>query len=112
MFLTLDLLDAADVKNQQEIADHLGLTKAAVSRHITTARNRGWLSSEPSSGSRRENTVALTSAGQDLVQRGRRYRSIAERRAAEELGAEDLLRTAKTLDRLSADLEQRLRAEA
>lgn len=106
-FLILDMLDGTSAGSQQEIADHLGLTKAAVSRHIATARERGWLDAGPSPASRRENNVALTAAGRELVERGRSHRAKAELRAAEALGAEELRRTAQTLERLCALLEER-----
>lgn len=110
MFLILDMLAGAEGMSQQAIADHLGLTKAAVSRHIATARDRGWLRTWPSSASRRENSVALTPAGQALVKRGRRHRTDTERHAADVLGADELRRTARTLEQLCALLEERLRA--
>jgi DNA-binding MarR family transcriptional regulator len=80
-----------------------------VSRHIAAARHRGWLNAEPSSTSRRENSVALTVTGRELVERGRHHRAKAERWAAGVLGARQLQRTAETLDRLCALLEERLR---
>lgn len=109
-FLILDMVAAADAHgmSQQAIADQLGLTKAAVSRHIATARDRGWLRAEPSSASRRENIVALTTAGQVLIERGRRHRTEAERHAVEILGEAELQRTAQTLERLCVLLEKRL----
>jgi DNA-binding MarR family transcriptional regulator len=111
MFLILDMLadTGADGMSQQAIADRLGLTKAAVSRHIAIARDRGLLSAEPSSASRRENSVALTEAGRELVERGRHHRAEAGRRAADVLGAGELQRTAQTLERLCALLEEHLR---
>lgn len=111
MFLILDLLaDAgADPLSQQAIVDRLGLTKAAVSRHIAAGREQGWLRAESSAASRRENSVVLTAAGRRLVQRGRRHRDRAEERAAERLGARELQRTAHTLERLCTFLEERLR---
>jgi DNA-binding MarR family transcriptional regulator len=109
MFLILDMLDGAGARSQQEIADHLGLTKAAVSRHIATARDRGWLDARPSPASRRENSVTLTAAGAELVEQGRRHRAEAELQAVEALGAGELLRTAQTLERLCALLEERVR---
>lgn len=111
MFLILDLLARAHEGGiaQQAIADQLGLTKAAVSRHIAAARDQGWLSAGPSPASRRENRVALTPAGRELVERGRGLRAEAERHAVEALGEEELQRTAQTLERLCALLEVRLR---
>src|ERR1039457_4627671 len=104
MFLILDMLASADAgsMSQQAIADQLGLTKAAVSRHIATARARGWLSAGPSPTSRRENSVALTAAGRELVKQGRHHRAESERQVIEVLGAGELQRTAHALERLCA----------
>jgi DNA-binding MarR family transcriptional regulator len=110
MFLILDMLNSADAAgtSQQEIADHLGLTKAAVSRHIATARARGWLSAALSPISRRENVITLTAAGRELVELGRHHRTESERQAVRTLGAEELQRTARVLERLCTLLEDRL----
>lgn len=110
MFLILDMLarGAAGGISQQAIADQLGLTKAAVSRHLAAARDRGWLSAHPSPASRRENSITLTPLGRELVGQGRQQRAKAERQAAGALGAAELRRTAQTLERLCALLEQRL----
>jgi len=109
MFLVLDLLATGpDSVSQQAIADEIGLTKAAVSRHIATARARGWLSVGPSPGSRRENSVTLSPVGRELVNQGRRHRAESERQAIEALGAGELQRTAHTLEQMCALLEQRL----
>lgn len=110
MFLILDMLTGTDTDGmpQQAIADHLGLTKAAVSRHIATARDRAWLRANPSSTSRRENSIALTAAGRELVEQGRRHRAEAEQQAIEALGTQELQRTAQTLELLCALLEKRL----
>jgi DNA-binding MarR family transcriptional regulator len=110
MFMILDHLADAETGpiSQQAIADRLGLTKAAVSRHMVTGRENGWLRAESSSASRRENSVVLTPAGRRLVQRGHRHRDHAEDLAAERLGSRDLRRAAQTLERLCAFLEERL----
>jgi DNA-binding MarR family transcriptional regulator len=109
MFLILDLIACATAgsMSQQAIAGQLGLTKAAVSRHIAAARDRGWLTTAPSPDSRRENSVALTAAGLKLVEQGRQIRAGAERQATEVLGAGELRRTAQTLEKLCAFLEER-----
>lgn len=111
MFLVLDMLGSGGPGGvtQQAIADYLGLTKAAVSRHIAAARDRGWLHASPSAASRRENSVTLTAAGRELVQRGRQHRAESERQAIDALGSGELHRTARTLEQLCALLEQRLR---
>lgn len=109
-FLILDMLadTGGDGMSQQAIADHLGLTKAAVSRHIAAACDRGWLSARTSPVSRRENSIDLTAEGRKLVERGRDRRAEAERQAAEALGMEELQRTAQVLEHLCTLLEKRL----
>ena len=111
MFLVLDMLEYSGPGGvtQQAIADHLGLTKAAVSRHIATARARGWLHASPSAASRRQNSVTLTTAGRELVKQARRHRAESERQVTGALGAAELHRAARILEELCTLLEQRLR---
>jgi DNA-binding MarR family transcriptional regulator len=112
VFLILDLLNDADSSgiSQREIADRIGSTKAAVSRHVATAQERGWLDAKPSATSRRENTITLTPAGRKLVERGRRHRSDAAREATVALGRREMETATQTLARLAEFLEQRLRS--
>lgn len=70
-FLVLSVVDAhPGPLSQQAVADRLGLTKGTVSRQIDSAVNAGWMTVEVSARTRRENSVALTAAGTDLVRRG------------------------------------------
>ncbi|VVJ17193.1 Uncharacterised protein [Amycolatopsis camponoti] len=87
LFLVLrSIADAGDVSpSQQEIADLLSLTKGAVSRHVETARRRGWLAVTTSSASRREHALTLTPAGQSLVKDG-----LAVQREYERLGGKHM----------------------
>ena len=55
---------------QTAIADHLGLTKATVSRLIEQGSRAGWISVGPDPASRRSRLISLTAAGEDLVRRG------------------------------------------
>lgn len=109
-FLILDMLADAGVHgiSQQAIADHLGLTKAAVSRHVLAAQQDGWLAAHRSPASRRENAVTLTAAGRKLVRRGRRHRADAARRVAAGLGVREMDRAALMLEQLCTMLEQRV----
>src|SRR3569833_4579151 len=68
LFLVLRSIAAAGEvpPSQQEIADLLSLTKGAVSRHVETARHRGWLAVATSAASRREHTLTLAPAGPTL----------------------------------------------
>jgi len=93
--------------SQQMLADHLGLTKAAVSRHIISAERQGWLTTN-TEHSRREHSLALTTTGRSLIARGRVVQDAAERRIVQALSAQRLDVTAATLSELSAMLERRL----
>jgi DNA-binding MarR family transcriptional regulator len=112
LFLVLrSIADAGEVPpSQQDIADLLSLTKGAVSRHVETARQRGWLTVATSAASRREHTVTLTPAGQSLVTEG-----LAVQHEYERLGDEHLtdaamsttIRTLKTICELLENEERR-----
>lgn len=93
--------------SQHMLADHLGLTKAGVSRHIISAERQGWLTTN-NERSRREHSLALTTSGRSLIARGRAVQDSAERRTVHALGAQRLEMTAATLAELSVMLEQRL----
>jgi DNA-binding MarR family transcriptional regulator len=70
-FLVLSVVDAhPGPLSQQAVADRLGLTKGTVSRQIDSAVTAGWMTVRVSDRTRRENAVALTPAGTDLVRRG------------------------------------------
>lgn len=70
-FLVLSVVDAypGDL-NQQAIADRLGLTKGTVSRQLDAATTAGLMTVRPAAHTRRENTVALTSVGTEVVRKG------------------------------------------
>lgn len=95
--------------SQQTLANHLGLTKAAVSRHILSVERQGWLTTK-AGRSRREHSLALTSGGRALIARGRAVQDAAEDWAVAALGAQRLEATTATLLQLSTMLEQRLLA--
>jgi DNA-binding MarR family transcriptional regulator len=72
LFLVLRTIeDSGGAVSQQSIADALSLTKGAVSRHVATAEQNGWLTVAQSPLSRREHALALTPAGHALVAEGR-----------------------------------------
>lgn len=67
-FLLLRLIEMGDeMASQQLIADRLGIAKSAVSRHVDIARRNGWVQVEVSAQSRRQNSLALTAAGSQLL---------------------------------------------
>jgi len=112
MFLVLEaLVDAgSSALSQRDIADQLGLTKAAVSRHIAAGRDQGLLHADAAPKTRRQNSVVLTPKGRQLVARGRRQRGVAERRIIADIGVVELDHTAQVLERLCLNFESTLRA--
>jgi len=112
LFLVLrSIADAGEVPpSQQEIADLLSLTKGAVSRHVETARHRGWLAVATSAASRREHTLTLTPAGQSLVTEGLAVQGEYERLGGEHLtdaAMSTTIRTLKTICELLENEERR-----
>lgn len=70
-FLVLSVVDAyPGPLSQQAIADRLGLTKGTVSRQIDNAVAAGLMTVQVAAHTRRENAVALTSAGTAVVRDG------------------------------------------
>ena len=53
--------------SQQEIADHLGINKAAVSRHLNTLVQHKLILRETHPVTRQANTISITSAGVKLL---------------------------------------------
>jgi len=107
LFLVLrSIADAGEVPpSQQEIADLLSLTKGAVSRHIETARRRGWLAVATSSASRREHALTLTRAGRALVQDGLAVQHEYEGLGSAHLTDADVATTTRTLKTMCELLE-------
>ncbi|MEU4521571.1 MarR family transcriptional regulator [Amycolatopsis sp. NPDC024027] len=91
--------------SQQEIADLLSLTKGAVSRHIETARQRGWLAVETSSASRREHALTLTPAGRSVVKDGLKVHREYESLGGAHLTGTDIATTIRTLKTICELLE-------
>ena len=109
LFLVLHTIaDAGDegVQSQQWIAERLSLTKGAVSRHVATAVERGWLTAGSSPVSRREHAVALTAAGRALLDRGLAVQLERERLADSHLDAEDVAAAIRTLSIMCQLLER------
>jgi DNA-binding MarR family transcriptional regulator len=70
-FLVLSVVDAhPGPLSQQAVADRVGLTKGTVSRQIDQAVAAGLMTVRVAPHTRRENAVALTEAGTNLVRRG------------------------------------------
>ncbi|MFW0786628.1 MarR family winged helix-turn-helix transcriptional regulator [Gordonia sp. CPCC 206044] len=70
-FLVLSTIDAFPNRlNQQMIADRLGLTKSTVSRQVDNGVSAGLITVSAAAHSRRDNEIALTEAGTEMVRRG------------------------------------------
>ena len=70
-FMVLSAVDAhPGPLIQVAIAEHLGLTKATVSRLIEQGARQGWINVDPDPASRRSQLISLTDTGQTLVKQG------------------------------------------
>jgi DNA-binding MarR family transcriptional regulator len=105
-FLVLSVVDAhpGDL-SQQLIADRLGLTKGTVSRQIDNAVAAGLMTVEVSRRTRRENQVALTPAGEDLVRHGDAILREAQQTALPVVDDNDMAAALRVLSSLNASLD-------
>jgi DNA-binding MarR family transcriptional regulator len=97
--------------SQQLIADRLGIAKSAVSRHTDIARRNGWIQVEVSEQSRRQNSLALTPAGQQLLAQAKTLLERSEIQGFAGVPAADVegtIRTLKALHEILIDAEPRL----
>jgi DNA-binding MarR family transcriptional regulator len=70
-YMVLSVIDAHPVPLiQNAIADHLGLTKATVSRLIDQGARAGYIVVAPDPASRRSRLISLTQKGTDVVRTG------------------------------------------
>jgi DNA-binding MarR family transcriptional regulator len=105
-FLVLSVVDAYPGDfNQQAIADRLGLTKGTVSRQIDNAVAAGRMTVQVSERTRRENHIALTPAGQDLVRRGDALFRDAQRNVFPVIDGHDMAAALRVLSALNASLD-------
>jgi DNA-binding MarR family transcriptional regulator len=108
-FLLLRLIGmGAQMPSQQLIADRLGIAKSAVSRHIDIARRNGWIHVAVSAKSRRENSVALTPAGQQLLAEAKTLIEQSETQGFASLPAADIEATVRTLKALHQRLSEQV----
>jgi DNA-binding MarR family transcriptional regulator len=102
-FLVLSVVDAyPGAINQQAVADRLSLSKGTVSRQIETAVAAGLMTVTVSPSSRRENAVALTPRGTELVRRGDELLATVLERDMPALPAGEVAATVRTLGTLNA----------
>lgn len=113
VYLLLRTIDETPggVVSQQSLADQLGLTKGAVSRHVATAQQEGWLKTTDSPISRRENALVLTPEGKKLLKRARTVQADYERLTSERLNEADIEGAVKTLAVICELLEAEERKE-
>lgn len=108
-FLLLRLIEMGpQMPSQQLIADRLGVAKSAVSRHIDIARRTGWIQVEVSAQSRRQNSVALTPAGQQLLAQAKTLIETSELQGFADLPAADVKATIRTLKALHQKLNEQV----
>lgn len=91
--------------SQQALADHFGLTKAAISRHVAFAAEKGWLLARASPKSRRVHVLSLTPSGRKLVARGHALQREYEQLVLQRVGGDDLSATVRSLRALCETLE-------
>lgn len=109
-FLVISVVDAhPGPLSQQTVADRLGLTKGTVSRQIDAAVKAGWMTAEVSPHSRRENVLALTPAGTDLVRRGDAAFQQARGSALPELEPEEMRAAIRVLAAMNDTLDASIR---
>jgi DNA-binding MarR family transcriptional regulator len=112
-FLLLRLIGMGDqMPSQQLIADRLGIAKSAVSRHIDIARRNGWIHVEVSAQSRRQNSLALTPAGQQLLAEAKTLIEQSEIQGFAGLPAADIEATIRTLKALHQKLSEHVLTQA
>lgn len=112
-FLLLRLIGMGDqMPSQQLIADRLGIAKSAVSRHIDIARRNGWIQVEVSAQSRRQNSLALTPAGQRLVAKAKTLIEQSEIQGFAGIPAADIDATVRTLKALHQKLSEQVLTRA
>lgn len=108
-FLLLRLIEmGAQMPSQQLIADRLGIAKSAVSRHIDIARRNGWIQVEVSAQSRRQNSVTLAPAGQQLLAEAKTLIEESELQGFADLPAADVKATVRTLKALHQKLSEQV----
>ncbi len=104
-FLLLRLIEfGSEMPSQQLLADRLGIAKSAVSRHIDIARRNGWIRVEVSAESRRQNSLALTPAGQQILAQAHTLIEQSEMQGFAGLPATDIEATVRTLKALHQKL--------
>jgi DNA-binding MarR family transcriptional regulator len=100
-FLLLRLIEmGAPTPSQQMIAERLGIAKSAVSRHIDIARQKGWIDVGVSAQSRRQHSVTLTEAGQQLLSRAHTLLGQTETAGFADVPDADVQATIRTLKAL------------
>lgn len=92
LFLVLSVIDARPGQfNQQAVAQTLGITKGTISRQIEIGLAAGYINTQVSPTSRRDNIVSLTPEGTALVRRGDEVLAAEQRRAFSAADGADLV---------------------
>ena len=97
-FMILSVVDVQPGEiNQRTVADFLGTTSATVSRHLDMASQSGYLTVQVSPTSRRENTVALTDLGRDLLARADAIVEAEAQQVLSKISADDFSTAARVV---------------
>lgn len=97
-FMILSVVDVQPGEiNQRTVADFLGTTSATVSRHLDIASQSGYLTVQVSPTSRRENTVALTDLGRDLLARADAIVEAEAQQVLSKISADDFSTAARVV---------------
>ena len=106
LFLVLSVIDARPGRfNQQTVAQTLGTTKGTISRQVEAGVDAGYITTEVSPTSRRENILGLTAAGTALVRKGDQVLAGEQRRAFGVAEGEDLESAVKLMNSLVRSMQ-------
>jgi DNA-binding MarR family transcriptional regulator len=85
----------------REVTVRLGISKQAAGQLVDTLVERGYLDRRPDADDRRRVTITLTKRGRVAATAGRRAVGRVDARLAEQVGADDVARTRRTLAALT-----------
>ncbi len=110
-FLVLAVISGLESGSQRMAADCLGVTPAAISRHIDLLCEQGFISRNPKDGSRREYQLSLTEEGAQKTLAAKILLSTRFDRLMEGLAETEVIAFNRVLDRLMEQLAERVAGE-
>ena len=96
--------------SQKEIAEHLGITQAAMTVSLTKLERDG-LISRKSGTDGRFNEISITEKGRDIVERSKAHFSEIDNEAFRDFTANDIEQLEKYLDKIQSNLKSVLTKE-